>query len=92
MNAFALNAPGTFGTAPRNLLRNPAFFNLDLTLQKAFPIVELRRLQLRADFFNLFNNVHLNPPGSNLSSTNTFGKITSAGDPRIIQLALRFEF
>ena len=92
VNAFALNAPGTFGTAPRNLLRNPAFFNLDLTLQKAFPIVELRRLQLRADFFNLFNNVHLNPPGSNLSSTNTFGKITSAGDPRIIQLALRFEF
>ncbi|MGH7247418.1 MAG: hypothetical protein ACREH9_04870, partial [Pseudomonadota bacterium] len=92
VSAFALNAPGAFGTAPRNLLWNLRYFNVDWSLQKSFPIAERRRMQLRADFFNLFNNVHLNAPGSNLSSASTFGKITGAGDPRIVQLALRLEF
>jgi hypothetical protein len=42
--------------------------------------------------FNLPNNVHLNQPGANVSSPSTFGRVTSAGDPRILQLAGRFEF
>jgi hypothetical protein len=90
--AFALNAPGTFGTSPRNLLRNPTYFNVDLSVQKSFAIRERSRFQLRGDFFNLFNNVHFNQPGNNLSATSTFGKIISAGEPRIVQLALRVEF
>jgi hypothetical protein len=90
--AFTLNAPGTFGTAPRNLLLNPRFFNVDFTLQKVFPIRERARLQMRFDFFNLFNNVHFNQPGATVNSASTFGVITSAGDPRIIQAALRVEF
>jgi len=92
VNAFVLNAPGTFGTSPRNLLRNPVYFNLDMGLQKNFPIGERRRFQLRVEAFNLPNNVHFNQPGNNLSSTNTFGRITSAGEPRILQLVGRFEF
>jgi len=91
-SAFSLNAPGTFGTAPRNLLRNPRYFNVDYSLQKSFAVTERIRAQLRGDFFNLFNNVHFNQPGANFSSTSTFGKITSAGDPRIIQLALKVIF
>ncbi|HXJ44201.1 MAG TPA: hypothetical protein VNH18_33245, partial [Bryobacteraceae bacterium] len=90
--AFTLNAPGTFGTSPRNVLRGPRFFNTDLSLQKSFRLGEERRVQFRGDFFNLFNNVHLNAPGANVSSASTFGKITSAGDPRIIQLAVRLQF
>lgn len=92
VNAFAPNALGTFGTAPRNLLRNPSYFNVDLSLQKTFPIRERARFELRGDFFNLFNNVHLSQPGANLNATSTFGKIISAGDPRIIQVALRVGF
>jgi hypothetical protein len=92
VSAFTPNALGTFGTAPRNLLRNPSYFNVDLSLQKSFPIRERTHLQLRGDFFNLFNNVHLSQPGANLNAASTFGKIISAGDPRIIQLALRVEF
>jgi hypothetical protein len=91
-SAFALNAPGTFGSAPRNLLRNPQYFNLDYSLQKSFRLTERARMQLRGDFFNVFNNVHFSQPGSNVSSPSTFGKITSAGDPRIVQLALKLIF
>jgi hypothetical protein len=87
-----LNAPGTFGTAPRNLLRGQSFFNVDWSVQKLFALSERRRLQLRGDLFNLFNNVHFNAPGANLSSASAFEKITSAGEPRIIQLALLVEF
>jgi hypothetical protein len=92
VNAFTLNAPGTFGSAPRNVLRNPVYFNLDMGLERNFPIGETRRFQFRVEAFNLPNNVHFNQPGNNVSSTNTFGRITSAGDPRILQLVGRFEF
>ncbi|MGI8744843.1 MAG: carboxypeptidase regulatory-like domain-containing protein [Bryobacteraceae bacterium] len=91
-SAFVPNAIGTFGTSPRNVLRNPVYFNVDLSVQKSFAIVERARLQLRGDFFNLFNNVHLNQPGANFNAASTFGKIIGAGEPRIVQLALRVEF
>jgi hypothetical protein len=91
-SAFALNALGTFGTSPRNLLRNPIYFDLDTGLQRNFPIGEKRRFQLRAEAFNLTNYVNFSQPGNNISSANTFGRITAAGDPRILQLVGRFEF
>jgi hypothetical protein len=90
MAAFTPNAPGTFGSSPRNVLRGPGLFNLDWSVQKSFG--EKHKTSLRADFFNLFNNVHLNAPGANVSSASTFGVITSAGDPRIVQVALRYQF
>jgi hypothetical protein len=90
--AFAANALGTFGSSPRNLLRNPAYFNLDMGLQRNFPIKERMRFQFRAEAFNLPNSVHFNQPGNNISSGTTFGRITGAGDPRILQLVGRFEF
>jgi hypothetical protein len=90
--AFTLNAPGTFGSSPRNVLRNPIYHNLDVGIQRNFPIGERRRFQIRAEMFNMPNNVHLNQPGATVSSTTTFGRVTSAGDPRILQLAGRFEF
>jgi len=42
--------------------------------------------------FNATNHVHFSQPGDNVSANNTFGKITSAGDPRILQLVGRLEF
>ena len=90
--AVVLNAPGTFGDVPRNLVRGLAFFIVDWSLQKTFAASERFRFDLRGDFFNLFNNVHVNAPGSSVSNTATFGKITTAGDPRILQLAVRVHF
>jgi hypothetical protein len=91
-SAFALAAPGTFGNSPRNLLRAPGLFNLDWSLTKSFRISERFQTQLRGDFFNLLNNPHFNAPGSSVAGTSTFGKISSAGDPRILQLSLRIRF
>ncbi len=90
--AFALNTPGTFGNVPRNYLHGPSYFNVDFSLQKSFQPLERVRVSLRGDFFNIFNNVHFNAPGGSVSNSSTFGKITAAGDPRILQVALRLHF
>jgi hypothetical protein len=46
---------------------------------------------IRAEFFNVFNNVNFNNPGSTVG-TPSFGKITSTRDPRILQLTLKLMF
>jgi predicted phage gp36 major capsid-like protein len=90
--AFALAATGTFGNSPRNLLRAPGTFNLDWSFSKAFRISERFSTQLRGDFFNLLNSPQFNAPGSSVANSSTFGKITSASDPRIVQLSVRIRF
>lgn len=86
-------APGSYGTLPRNLLRGPGRFNLDLALSKATPILgERMKLELRADFFNLFNSVEFMNPNTNIAEARVFGRITSTYAPRVVQLAARFSF
>lgn len=91
--AFTSNAPGTFGTLGRNVLRGPGFVNLDLSLFKSFqmPYSESHKIELRAECFNFLNRVNLGNPNTNLNAT-PFGRITSAGDPRILQLVMRYSF
>ena len=89
--AFAVNALGTYGVLGRNTYRGPGSFNLDWGLHKDFPVRESMKFQFRFEAFNLFNNVNLANPNSTVTSGN-FMRITSAGDPRILQLALRFEY
>lgn len=88
---FTTNAVGTFGNAGRNNLRGPRFFNTDVALIKDTRIVESASMQFRAEAFNIFNNVNFNGPNTNRSSAQ-FGRITGAGDPRILQLALKLIF
>ncbi len=88
---FAFNAVGTFGNSGRNILRGPRFFNTNLGLLKNTNITERVKLQFRAEFFNVFNNVNFNNPGATVG-TPGFGKITSARDPRILQLMLKLMF
>jgi hypothetical protein len=87
---------GTLGNAGRNFMNGPAFFNVDLTVSREFPIRERLRFQLRGEFFNLFNEKHfILPPGTAGSAVNTtvgsgsFGRITSAGPGRVIQVAAK---
>jgi len=97
-SAFAQSAPttqaalGTFGDSPRNVLRAPGLFNLDWSVSKSFRISERFSTELRGDFFDLLNNPHFNAPGSSVAGTCTFGKISSAADPRIVQVAVRIRF
>ncbi len=89
--AFTLNAPGTFGNSGKNILRAPRFFGTDVGLLKSNRITERVSTQFRAEFFNVFNHVNFNGPSANVSSA-SFGQITSAGDPRILQFALKLQF
>jgi hypothetical protein len=91
-SAFTVNALGTFGDSPRNPLRNPNYFNVDAGLQRMFPLTERIHFKFRVEEFNATNHVHFNQPGANVSAPTTFGKITGAGDPRILQLVGRLEF
>ena len=89
--AFAQPAQGTFGVQPRNILRNPGFWEWDLGIRKNFPITERQHLQFRAELFNLPNHPNWNGANSNPTSS-TFGKVTSKSGNRTIQLALKYIF
>jgi hypothetical protein len=89
--AFTTNAPGTFGNTARDILRGPGLANLDWSLFKNIPVTEQRNLQFRAEFFNLFNRANFGNPTATVTNPN-FGRILSAGNPRIIQLGLKFVF
>jgi hypothetical protein len=90
---FTKNAVGTFGSAGRNTLRGPRFFNTDFGMVKGTSIHERMKLQFRAEFFNLFNNVNFMLPNANISSAQV-GQITSviADSERIIQFGLKLVF
>ncbi len=90
-SAYTTNALGTFGNAGRNTLTGPKFTSLNIGLHKNFGITENVKIQLRGEAFNVLNNVNLNLPNANRSSAD-FGRITSAGDPRILQFAVRLMF
>jgi hypothetical protein len=90
--AFANPATGTYGNAGRNALVGPAsaVTNFGLFKNFALPGREALRLQFRSEFFNLFNSVNLGNPNGTMGST--MGRITSAGDARVIQFALKLLF
>ena len=86
----------TYGTFPRNSLRGPSIVNFDLTLSKTTAISERVKLELRGEFFNVFNHAEFANPDTNITSP-TFGQILNTGvpsdpRPRIIQLAMRVTF
>ena len=89
--SFAPNALGSFGNAGYNSLIGPGYFDLDANVTRRFQIRERKSFDLRFEFFNLLNHTNFNPPVSSKSSS-TFGRIQSAGDPRILQLAAKFVF
>jgi hypothetical protein len=91
--AFKENAPGTFGTLGRNTLRGPGLATVDFSAFKRFPMPysEQHKLEFRAEAFNVFNRVNLNNPNTTRTSS-LFGRITSAGEPRILQFGLRYSF
>ena len=65
--------------------------NLDFSLFKNFQFAERRRVQLRAEAFNFLNHANLGSPGTSVNSP-SFGVISSASEPRILQLAVKVIF
>jgi hypothetical protein len=89
--AFAQPAAGTLSTLAPYSIVNPSRFQNDIVISRSFNMGSARALQLRWEIFNLVNHVNLNAPTTALNNAN-FGKIQSAGDPRIMQLAVKFAF
>jgi hypothetical protein len=92
--AFATAPLGTQGNAGRNLLRGPGINNFDFALMKETRITESTRLELRFEFFNIFNHTQFDPVGitSDINAGSTFGTDLAAYSPRLIQLAAKFYF
>jgi hypothetical protein len=90
--AFAQPASGTLGDLERNAAVGPNFWNVDLAISRLIAMGATQRLELRLESFNLLNHFNWGNPGSNFNA-GTFGRITSqAGDPRIIQFGIKYDF
>jgi len=89
--AFAQPALGTFGNMGRNLIRGPDSKNLDMALTRVFNLGGSRTVEIRGEAFNAMNWFEWGQPNTALSAP-TFGQITSALSPRVVQLAAKFTF
>ncbi len=97
--AFAAPAPGTFGNAPRNLLRGPGTWQIDGALQKDLVHLDRYALSLRGEGFNLLNRAQYGLPATNVSAQN-FGQITTqinagatgTATQRVFEFGLRGSF
>jgi hypothetical protein len=93
---YSTPAPGTWGNTSHNSVWGPGRDNWNISFFKNFVFSEARgsNLQFRAEFFNIWNHTQFIGDTQNGGiSTNfgasNFGHVTSANDPRIIQLALK---
>jgi hypothetical protein len=89
--AFALPAPGTLGNAGRASNPGPGFWEIDSALSRIFHVREGMSFEARAEAFNLTNSYRAGIPITATNNQN-FGKILTAQDPRIMQLAVKFVF
>jgi len=90
-SAFAVAPQFTIGTASRNPVRGPAYRNVDLALIRRVPLGARPALEVRIEAFNLLNTPPLGAPAAVLGAAN-FGTITTAGDPRVVQLGVKLAF
>lgn len=90
--AFAqVPADTPYGNVSRNSLVGPGYANVDFSAFKNIALWHEHHLQIRGEFYNLFNHVNLGNPTATLTSPK-FGVIGSAGSPRIVQVAARYSF
>jgi hypothetical protein len=92
-------ANGQWGDSGRNILQGPGTKDVDFSVFKNFQVAESKALQLRAEFFNLFNTPQFNNPSAtaptptatsttlvpNIVTGSAFGTIASAGSPTTFQ-------
>jgi hypothetical protein len=82
-----------FGTAGKDAVVGPGFYNTNLSLFKLIPLTrsEGATLQLRLESFNVFNHTQFQNIDTGFTDS-TFGRATSTYDPRVLQLGGKFTF
>lgn len=90
--SFQQPATGGFGNIGKDTLHGPKMVNWDMGFFKGIPIKESLRVEFRAEFFNTLNHTNFTPSNRPRVGAGGFGRITSAADPRIGQLALKIDF
>jgi hypothetical protein len=89
-DAFTAPDPGTYSTLKPNAFVGPSQIQNDLAITRTFRLAT-NAVQFRWEVFNVANHANFNNPTSALNSTN-FGRILTAGAPRIMQFALKYDF
>ncbi len=91
---------GTYGNAPRDVVRGPGINNIDLTIFKNVRVKERANLQLRFEAYNVVNHTQFSGmnttaqfnPATGQQVNAAFGTLTSARSPRVGQASLRVTF
>lgn len=92
-DAFALPpAQIRYGTGGRNILRADGLKQIDFTVMKLFPISEVKQVEFRSEFFNIFNHPTFAAPSTTTNSASGGQVSSTLNAARIIQLALKFRF
>lgn len=89
--AFTSPTTGTYSTLAPFTIVNPSLLQNDISVSRTFTVQKTKSVQFRWEVFNVLNHVNFNAPVTALNNAN-FGKILTAGDPRIMQFALKFNF
>jgi hypothetical protein len=92
-NAAAFSAPAayTFGDAGRDLLPTPSNKVFSAAVNRRFPLGERLSLNVRGEFFNVFNHPDFGIPLNN-PDFSIFGQVLSVGNPRQVQVSLKLAF
>jgi hypothetical protein len=89
--AFSAANQFTIGSASRNPVRGPSYGDIDLAVMRRVGYGGRRAIELRVEMFNLLNTTNFGAPASQFGPA-SFGTITTALDPRVVQLAAKFWF
>jgi hypothetical protein len=81
-----------YGTVGRNILRGDVLKQVDLTVVKAFPFTETRRMEFRGEFFNVLNHPTFSNPSSAINSSSGGQIASTLNASRVIQLAVKLYF
>ena len=90
-SAFVAAPQFAIGTSSRNPVRGPGYRNLDLAVIRRVALPGGTALEIRGEVFNATNTPPLGAPNTTVGAA-AFGTITTAGDPRVVQLAVKFLF
>ena len=90
-SAFTIPTNFTMGNASRAALRRDGIALVDISLVKEFRFSESKSLDFRIDMYNAFNHGIFDAANATLDS-GAYGSVTTAADPRTMQLGVRFSF